>query len=204
MVENRKYPQREATRIDIRRPSIRNQADAQMDATEDGQGPITETETSQTYEASSMRNPRFNRQQNLRRREEGQEEEFNVSKVSKRDLFRAITANMTVTMITLGIAIMGDAGAFVINFLLPGLGGIMASLTITPIAVALIWIINYLGGVKTSRKMKAILLLCVGLEFLPVLNALPALIFGVVMTKLTQVATDIVPEEVASKLDKIK
>lgn len=109
--------------------------------------------------------------------------------------------------VALIIAVLFDGAGIAINFLLPGLGGAITTILITPIGLGILWFIHKISGVEFSRKIKNRFFLTLGIEAIPVLNAFPTLLALVLISKILPAAESVVKEiggeKVATVVDKI-
>jgi hypothetical protein len=139
------------------------------------------------------RSPRFDRMTNI----SGGEGDSIVKKPKLTGAAKT-TVSLTVFMICFTIAIFGDLVGAAFN-LLPGLGGMLATILITPIGAVNTLALSWTSGKKLTGKSLAIIIGCIGIECVPILNVLPGLTTSVVMTKFSQVADETVTK--ITKLD---
>lgn len=85
-------------------------------------------------------------------------------------------------LLALIFALFFDIMGFLINFI-PFLGQIITSLIITPIGLALIWLMHVVSGVKFNSRAKTQLALTGIIEFIPVIQVIPALTTCVLLAK---------------------
>ncbi len=94
----------------------------------------------------------------------------------------------TVFIMAMGVAIIFDAAGAFFNLVLPGLGGILSTLVITPIGFGILFLLYGASGKKFSTKSIAVAGVCFAIECIPILNALPGLTASVVASKFSEVA----------------
>lgn len=135
------------------------------------------------------RGPRRPRQADFAREDADSSDSQNIKRKS---LFAAATSGITIFFISLTVAILGDIAGIALE-IIPGVGGFIASITVTPIASFFIYVINKSAGHNFSSKTKMIMGACLIIEFIPILNALPALTAAVVTSKIAEVSEQVMP-----------
>jgi cation transport ATPase len=85
-------------------------------------------------------------------------------------------------MIALIMALLFDATGFLINFI-PFIGQAIASLIVTPLGLMIIWLMHVFSGVPLNTKTKSTLALTGIIEFIPIVQMLPALTACVLISK---------------------
>ena len=109
---------------------------------------------------------------------------------------KAIGLSVFIACLTIGI--LGDLGGALINFL-PGIGGLLAAIIITPIGAVNSFIFNWASGRKLTGKSLAIIMGCMAIECLPIINALPGLTTSILMSKASHVVDDTVKKTIDSQ-----
>lgn len=132
-----------------------------------------------------IRSPRFKRMNNT-----SSDEVDEVARKPKRTSVLSGTVSTTVFIICLTIAIFGDLAGGLFNLLLPGLGGLVSTIIITPIGAVNTFALNWGSGRKVTGKSLGIIIGCVAIECIPILNALPGLTASVILTKISHKADD--------------
>lgn len=98
----------------------------------------------------------------------------------------------TIFTMAMAVAIIFDAVGAFFNLVLPGLGGILSSLVITPIGFGILFLLYGIDGKKFSTKSITIAGICLAIECIPVINALPGLTASVVGSKFSDVGAKVV------------
>lgn len=159
--------------------------DISEDTEADVQEQAIEEEEEQEEQAAASRTSLIKKQAQLAKKEEGE-------RVEKASL------SFGWFLLALIFALFFDIMGFLINFI-PFLGQIIASLIITPIGLALIWLMHTISGVKFNGRAKAQLALTGIIEFIPVIQVIPALTACVLLAK----AFPMIENKVVDIADKI-
>ncbi len=85
-------------------------------------------------------------------------------------------------LVTLIFALFFDILGFLINFI-PILGQLITSIIITPLCLGFIWLMHIINGVQFNSRAKAQLALTGIIEFIPVIQIIPALTAYVLLVK---------------------
>ncbi|MFM2383496.1 MAG: hypothetical protein RIQ72_68 [Candidatus Parcubacteria bacterium] len=85
-------------------------------------------------------------------------------------------------MIALIMALLFDGIGFLINFI-PVIGQAVASLIITPLGLTFIWLMHVFSGVPFDMKAKSRLAVTGIIEFIPIIQVVPALTACVLLSK---------------------
>ncbi len=134
------------------------------------------------------RGPRRARQADFAEEDEDSSE---AEEKPRKGVFAAATG-ITIFFISITVAILGDIAGIALE-IIPGVGGFIASITVTPIASFFIYVLNKSAGHNFSPKTKMIMGACLIIEFIPILNALPALTAAVIMSKVAEVSEQVLP-----------
>lgn len=138
---------------------------------------------------SAPRGPRRGRQAEFAQEDD---DSSDAEETPRKGVFAAATSGITIFFISLTVAIIGDIAGIALE-IIPGVGGFIASITVTPIASFIIYTLNKSSGHNFSSKTKMIMGACLIIEFIPIMNALPALTTAVVMSKVAEVSEQILP-----------
>ncbi len=131
------------------------------------------------------RSPKFNRRMNIR----GESSETTHERTQGSG---DNSSGTTIFIMSLIVAVIGDIAGLVFE-IIPGVGGLIVSLMITPIGFAAIWGLNGISGHKISPRAKTAIFACLAIELIPIVNALPALTAAVIASRMSDSQKNILP-----------
>ncbi len=141
------------------------------------------------FRRGAPRGPRRGRQAEFAQEND---DSSDTEETPRKGVFAAATSGITIFFISLTVAIIGDIAGIALE-IIPGVGGFIASITVTPIASFFIYVLNKSAGHNFSPRTKMIMGACLIIEFIPILNALPALTAAVTMSKVAEVSEQVLP-----------
>ena len=190
MVDNRntEYPKQAPFEMRPLNSKPRGENEATSESEEAEQQVETQTTTVSTTRTPSPRSPRFNRTRNdmagLTKLNAGKESDLRKGAAKK------IWA-ISIFLCALCAAICLDFAGLVVE-ILPGIGGFIASLTITPLGWLVLGGFKFLSGKPMSKKTIAIVGVCAIIEFLPIINALPGFTLAVISAQIAESADEFI------------
>ncbi len=190
MVDNRntQYPAQAPITMRPLNSKPRGENEAVSDESEAEQEIETQTTTVSAPRKPSPRSPRYNRMQNdmagFSKLNGGGESDFQKGAAKK------IWA-ISIFLSALCAAICLDFASLVIQ-ILPGLGGFLSSLIIAPLGWLLLGGFKFLSGKSINKKTVVIVGICVIIEFLPIINALPGFTLAVISAQIAESADEFI------------
>lgn len=101
---------------------------------------------------------------------------------------------VSIFICALVIAICLDISGLVVE-ILPGIGGFLAALIITPLGWITLFGFKVMSGKRLGKKSVAIIGICAAIEFIPIINMLPGFTMSVIASQISEAVDNFVEEK---------